>query len=88
MFPPRSTRIFGHSPTVQPTFIADPYTLLVETSCVSTDTSDRAGRFDITVSADIKMIPRSVESATAVTRLQVMLGEALVLPGGGAVDDN
>lgn len=34
------------------------------------------------------MIPRSVESATAVTRLQVMLGEALVLPGGGAVDDN
>lgn len=41
---------------------------------------------DVTVLADIKMIPRSVESALAVADIQIIFREALVLARGGAMD--
>ena len=51
-----------------------------------TDLFYRTGRLYITVLADIKMIPRSVESALAVADIQIIFREALVLARGGAMD--
>lgn len=51
-----------------------------------TDLFYRTGRLYITVLADIKMIPCSVESAPAVADIQIIFREALVLARGGAMD--
>ena len=72
--------------SIQSSFVADTYTFLVETATMRTDLFYRTGRLYITVLADIKMIPRSVESAPAVADIQIIFREALVLARGGAMD--
>ena len=72
--------------SIQSSFVADTYTFLVETATMRTDLFYRTGRLYITVLADIKMIPRSVESAPAVADIQIIFREVLVLARGGAMD--
>ena len=86
MFLPFGTGIFRLSFAIESALIADTYTFFVETATMRTDLFYRTGRLYITVLADIKMIPRSVESAPAVTDIQIIFREALVLARGGAMD--
>ena len=74
------------SHAVESSFVADTYTFLVETATMRTDLFYRTGRLYITVLADIKMIPCSVESAPAVADIQIIFREALVLARGGAME--
>ena len=71
---------------IEAAFITDADALPVETSAVCANPFYRTGRLYITVLADIKMIPRSVESAPAVADIQIIFREALVLARGGAMD--
>ena len=65
MFLKIGTGIGGMPPFVEPAFIADTDTFSVESFGVGTDLFYRSGRLYIPVFADIKMIARSVESASA-----------------------
>ena len=86
MFLPRCPGIFGMSLVVQTALIADTDTFSVETFGVGTDLFYRSGRLYIPVFADIKMITRSVESASAMADVQVIFREILVFACGGAVN--
>ena len=83
---PTGACVLRLSHVVESSFVADTYTFLVETATMRTDLFYRTGRLYITVLADIKMIPRSVESAPAVADIQIIFREALVLARGGAMD--
>jgi hypothetical protein len=86
MFLPFGTGIFRLSFAVESTLIANPYTFLVETAAVCTDPFYRTGRFYVPVLADIEMIPRSVESPSAMTDVQVIFCETLIFARSGAMD--
>ena len=86
MFLPFGPGIFGATFAVEPAFIADTDTFSVETFGVGTDLFYRTGRLYIPVFADIKMITRSVESASAMADVQVIFREILVFACGGAVN--
>ena len=73
MFLPFGTGIFRLSFAIESALIADTYTFFVETAAVRTNSFYRTGRFYIPVLADIEMIPRSVESPSAMTDVQVKL---------------
>ena len=62
MFLPFGTGIFGMSLAVESAFVADTDTFFVEATGVCADAFERAGRFDIPIFADIKMVSRPVES--------------------------
>ena len=83
---PTGACVLRLSHAVESSFVADTYTFLVETAAMCTDLFYRTGRLYITVLADIKMIPRPVESPTAVADVQIKFRKALVLARGGAMD--
>ena len=85
MFLPFGPGIFGATFAVEPAFIADTDTFYVETFGVGTDLFYRSGRLYIHVFADIKMLTRYVESASAMAAVQVIFREILVFACGGAV---
>ena len=71
---------------VKTAFVTDPDALVVPTAGMGTRQGQGTQGLDVTVLADIKMIPRSVESAPAVADIQIIFREALVLARGGAMD--
>ncbi len=88
MFLPTGTRVFRLSVAVQAAFIADADALPVETPAVCADPFYRAGRLDIPILADVKMIPCPVETAAAVADVQIMFGEGFILACRGAMHHN
>jgi len=71
---------------IQPALIADAYAATVPGAAVRTHFQKLAVLGHTSVTTDIKMIPRSVESAPAVADIQIIFREALVLARGGAMD--
>ena len=71
---------------VKTAFVTDTDATCIPTPDMGTRQGQGTEGLDVTVLADIKMIPRSVESAPAVADIQIIFREALVLARGGAMD--
>ena len=88
MFLPFCPGVFGASVAVQPSFLADAYGVCVESLGMCPGPFHRSGSDDLPVLAYVEVIARSFESPSSVTLLQVMLREAAVFSGCGAVNNN
>ena len=71
---------------VKTAFVTDPDALVVPTAGMGTGQGQGTEGLDVTVLADIKMIPRPVESPPAVADVQIKFRKTLVLARGGAMD--
>lgn len=88
MFLPRCSCVFGPTLAVKPAFIADADAFAVVSFGVRSCFFERTGGFDVAVLADVEVIARPVESASAVAGVEVVFCKVLVFAGGGAVDDD
>ena len=82
------SRVFGHAPAVEPTLVTDADAVGVVASCMRTNLLQRTGGNYLTVLANVKVIPRTLEAPTTVIRRQIMLGIGAVFPRGRTVNHN
>ncbi len=86
MFLPLGTRILRPSFTVKSALVTNADTFTIETFRMRSDFLYRPGRLDIPVLPDIEMIPRPVESPSAMADIQVIFRKVFVLACSGTVD--
>lgn len=77
---PFGSGVGGAAVAVDASFVADAYRVGVVASGVGADAFQFAGRFDVTVFADVEVVAGAVEAAAAVTHFEVVFGEIPVRP--------
>ncbi len=82
------SRIFGHASAVKPTLVTDADAVGVVTPRMRTYLFQWTGGDYLTVLANVKVIPRTLEAPATVIRRQIMLGIGAVFARGRTVNHN
>ncbi len=82
------SRVFGHTPAVEPALVTDADAVGIVTPCMRTYLLQRTGGDYLAVLANVKVITRTLEAPTTVIRRQIMLGIGAVFPRGRTVNHN
>ena len=82
------SRVFGHTPAVEPSLVTDADAVGIVTPCMGTDLLQRTGGDYLTVLANVKVITRTFEAPATVIRCQIMLGIGAVFARGRTVNHN
>ena len=82
------SRVFGHTPAVEPALVADADAVGIVTPRMGTDLLQRTSGDYLTVLANVKVITRTLEAPATVIRCQIMLGIGAVFPRGRTVNHN